>query len=229
MLCALALPATAADLPISREPMPTARAFTWTGVYLGVQAGYGWGTDVTNEYLTNPFVYVGLTHPFKTSGYTFGSHMGANYQFGSIVVGLEADAEWSNYRGGFADPAVPPFNPGGFGRTRLDTQGSVRARLGYSFDRVMIYATGGFAGGQMRTTYTTWATNVSENFSKFATGYALGGGIEYAVTDNVTIRGEYRYTDFGNAKYDSTIAFPGFSATQRPRYNTMRLGASYKF
>lgn len=225
------VPAMASDLP-TRKGQPRAPmaepAFSWTGFYGGVQGGYAWGNDNTKEYLTSTWQFIGLQNFFKPNGIAYGVHAGANYQTGNLVVGVEADAEGARLRGGFVDPPAAPFNPGGYGRTKIDFQGSMRVRFGYAFDRVLVYATGGLAMANFQSTYSNWAL-LSEAFDKTVSGWTVGGGVEYALTNNLTIRSEYRYTDFGLIQNHSQIAFPGFSGTQKPRYSTVRAGISYKF
>lgn len=225
------VPAMSADLPY-RKGQPAAPvqepAFSWTGFYAGAQGGYAWGNDYTKEYLTATWQYIGLTNYFKPNGAVYGLHAGGNYQIGAFVIGAEIDGEAGKLRGGFVDPPAAPFNPGGYGRTEINAQGSLRARFGYAFDRVLVYATGGLAMAKFQSTYSNWGL-VSETFDKTVSGWTVGGGAEYALTNNLTIRSEYRYTDFGLIQNHSQIAFPGFSGTQKPRYSTVRAGISYKF
>ncbi len=226
----LALPAAAADLGAYRKnPAPVfVPTFSWTGFYAGAQLGHTWGNDYTKEYLTNPWTYVGLINFFKPTGYSYGVHAGGNYQFGNFVLGAEADVDISNIKGGFRDPPAPPFNPGGYGQTEVNLHGTLRMRMGYSFGRLLVYGTGGLALAKFDSTYTNWGL-VSEKITKTVPGYTLGAGLEYAVTDNFTVRGELRHTDYGRFKNNSLVAFPGFTGVQRPTYNALKVGASYKF
>lgn len=222
--------AQAADLPTRPVYKPAAAApiFTWTGFYVGAQAGYGWGRDTTKEYLTATMGYIGLKNTFKPDGFLGGLHAGANYQFGTFVVGLEGDIEFGRVKGGFVDPPAPPFNPGGRGNTEIDLQGSVRARLGYAFGPALLYATGGVAGARLTSTYYNWP-GTGETFKRNVVGYTLGGGLEYAFTPSLSARVEYRYTQFELVQNHSMIAFPGFSGTQEPHYHATRAGLSYRF
>lgn len=229
---ALTLPVTAADLGVYRKaPAPAfAPAFSWTGFYAGAQLGHTWGNDYTKEYLTNPWTYIGLINFYKPTGYSYGVHAGGNMQFGNVVLGVEADADFSNIRGSFVDPPGPlAFDPGGKGRTHVDLHGSLRVRLGYAFGRFMVYGTGGLALARFDSTYTRWDDSVSESITKTLAGYTVGAGIEYAVTNNITIRGEFRHTDYGQFRNNSVTAFPGITGVQRPTYNSVKVGASYKF
>lgn len=223
--------AMAADLLSTRKaapPMLVPPAMTWTGFYVGGQVGYGWGVDTTKEFLTATMGYVGLKNRFEPDGVIAGAHVGANYQFGAIVAGLEGDIEFGQIQGGFSDPPVAPFNPGGRGKTEIDAQGSVRLRLGYAIGPALFYATGGVAIANIKSTYWDWP-GTSETFTKSAIGYTVGGGVEYAFTQSLSARVEYRFTQFEHMQNDSQRAFPGFSGTQEPRYHTVRAGLSYRF
>lgn len=234
VMMAIALPAAsqAADLPLRRAhppaPVLATAAPTWSGVYAGAQAGYVWGHDITREYLTFPWTFVGLQNRFEPKGWVGGVHLGANMQLGSIIVGAEVDGELGRVTGGFVDPPAPPFNPGGRGRTEIDAQGSLRARLGYAFGPVLLYGTGGIAIAQIKSTYWNWP-GTSEKFTRMIPGYTYGGGVEFMLTNNITMRAEYRYANFRLHKNNSVVAFPGFTGTQEPFYHTVRVGASYRF
>ena len=203
-------------------------AFTWTGLYVGGQVGYGWGHDTTKEFLTATMGYIGLKNTFKPDGFVGGLHVGANYQFRSIVFGLETDIEFGRIKGGFVDPPVAPFNPGGRGNTEIGLQGSIRGRIGYAFGQALIYGTGGIAAAELQSTYYNWP-GTGEKFKRNAFGYTLGGGLEYAFTNNISARVEYRFTQFDLIQNHSQIAFPGFSGTQEPYYHSTRAGLSYRF
>jgi outer membrane immunogenic protein len=225
----VATAAQAADLSYRKPaPLMTVPAFTWTGFYVGGQIGYTRGKDITKEFFTSPYFFVGLQNRFNPTGMTGGLHAGANLQFGSIVTGVEIDADFGNVKAGFVDPPVAPFNPGGRGQTELGLHGTVRGRLGYAFDRLLVYGTAGIAMGELKSTYSNWP-GTTESFTRNITGYVVGAGAEYAVTDSITVRGEYRFTGYELLKNNSLIAFPGFTGTQEPRYHNIRMGLSYKF
>ncbi len=181
----VATPASAGDLPQRNynKPQTYQNLFNWTGFYAGVHGGLGWGDSSFGG----------------TSGYALGGQLGYNYQLQSgMVFGAEADLSLTGIdRGAFNN----------------DYLGSVRARLGYGFDRVLIYATGGFAyaGGEFggvidRTHY----------------GYALGFGLEGTITSNVSVRLEYLYSDFGTRSYPG-VGPIGFDTS------VIRAGVNYKF
>ncbi len=145
LVCFAGSAALAADLPSTKEaPVyapPPPPAFTWTGVYIGGQVGYGWGTsNVYNE--TDAVTEPNLTQ----SGIVGGAHIGYNYQVSQFVFGLEGDVNGSS-------ESNSQFNaPVEYG-IRKNVDASIRGRIGYAFDRVLIYATGGGAYGDFHTTY----------------------------------------------------------------------------
>ncbi|PVE25131.1 porin family protein [Microvirga sp. KLBC 81] len=173
----LASAASAADLPArAAPPAPIVAAppiFTWTGFYAGVNAGWGWrDDDEESVILTGPGIPAGLTGTLEfddgDGGFVGGAQIGYNYQFGSFVVGLEADIQWVDSDDGGDAVFVPgpgfagTFVPGEFENDE-DWFGTVRARAGVAFDRVLIYATGGLA------------------FTDENTGWTAGGGVEWAL------------------------------------------------
>jgi outer membrane immunogenic protein len=142
--------ALASDLP-SKKYLPLAPAlpkfYDWTGVYVGGQIGYSWGRDRLSEFLTAGRTPLGVSFDYSPSSFVAGAHLGFNYQIGSVVLGVEGDIEGMNARGGFNDPPLvrSAADPGGVVRVQQDWQGSVRARIGYAFDRFMVYGSAGAA------------------------------------------------------------------------------------
>jgi outer membrane immunogenic protein len=182
-LVALASVAQAADLP-SRAPPPVFTpipVFTWTGFYVGVNAGWGWRNDDTQSVIIAPGTVVGapnlagtLVFPSNDDGaFTGGGQIGYNYQIGSFVIGAEADIQWNESGDDQVVGFVPAggflagdFVPGVFQSTSPDWFGTLRARAGFAIDRVLIYATGGLA------------------YTEDNTGWVLGGGVEWALPVN---------------------------------------------
>lgn len=218
-LIAAAGAALAADLPL-REPAPppayTPPLFTWSGLYLGGQIGYAWGTD--SFWGAGPgYVFTGQS--YTPSGVVGGAHVGYNYQFNQFVAGLEGDVEGLSYSKNYL-----------FGNVTYDTnipvQGSVRGRFGFALDRALFYATGGAAFAGVTTAYQTpFGYN---NFNRSLAGWTVGGGLEYAVTNNWTVRAEYRYSDFGRFT-DYPGSLPWSFVSHHETENAARVGFSYKF
>ena len=210
--------AVAADMP-SYEPAPAAAApvpsFTWTGPYLGLQAGYGW-FDADNR-------LNGVTPGSKPDGVSLGGFAGYNYQFDNspVVVGVEADINWSDAdarRGtsgftGVADARI---------RNDIGATGAVRGRIGYAFDHFLVYGAAGLAFADTEVKASGAASGSDDTI---AVGWTIGGGVEAAVTDNVTARVEYRYSDYGTDKF----SVAGSRVKSDLSENRVMLGLGYKF
>jgi outer membrane immunogenic protein len=213
----------AADLRMPVQAPPQ-QLFTWTGFYIGADLGWSWGNDTTTEYSRGTNNFTGLLWNYKPSGVTGGAYAGANYQIGTVVLGVESDIEATGIDGGFYDVAK-----GGAGNTRVDWQGSFRGRLGFAFDKVLFYGTGGLAFADISHTYTDLAPGTSETTSALRTGWTAGAGVEAAFTEHLLVRAEYRYSEFGSYRYDPSLIFTSLTGQQQPTFNTVRVGAAYKF
>ncbi|SFT28199.1 outer membrane beta-barrel protein [Methylobacterium sp. yr668] len=194
---ALTAAASAADLPRRAAPPPIftpVPVFTWTGAYFGINAGYAFDASdrKTGNVFAVPFPYAapGTVASFRNrsqDGFSGGGQIGYNYQFtpgSGVVIGFEADAQYLDFgrdrNNAFISGAVAPGlivnDPRGL--SSLDYFGTVRGRLGYAFDRTLVYGTGGFAygSGSAERSFGGFRGNDS-----FRTGWAAGGGIEYAL------------------------------------------------
>lgn len=198
--------------------------FTWSGIYAGLQGGYIGGHDHLVEILTAGGAPTGLVYDYSPNGFAGGGHLGADAQFGQVVVGAVTDFEGTTTRGTFVDPSNI-----GRGADDLPWRGSVRGRVGYSFGPVLAYATGGFAYADLQTTYVFTANGATEQRSHVITGWTLGGGLDYAVTGHWFVTAEYRHADYGRLFNPSTIAFPGLTGVHQLRTDSGTLGVSYRF
>ena len=199
--------ASAADIPRAR-PMPAkapvyvAPPFSWTGGYIGVNGGGGWGRSS----FSTPF----SSGSFNTSGGLVGGTLGYNWQFNQIVFGVEGDLDWSNLRGSAPCGATTC-------ETRNDWLGTVRGRLGYAVGNFMPYVTGGLAVGDIKTSI---AGVGSANQTK--AGWTVGGGLEAHISGPWTAKVEYLYVDLGSGG-----AIAGSDASFHT--NIVRAGLNYKF
>ena len=262
---ALSSTAFAADLPSRRAPAPyvAVPVFTWTGFYAGVNAGYIFsdegritttgnngavgiaGTTVNN-------VFIGARPGSvrnEPEGFTGGGQVGYNQQFGNFVVGVEADAAYTDFRR--TARVVGTTGATSDFRTDMAFLGTVRGRLGYAFDRIMVYGTGGlaYADVENRATFFNAPVPVVVGFegrrSNIETGYTAGAGVEYAIptgfslfgSNAVTLKAEALYYDLGRRSVTvaATPFAPAVNAGQS--YNSRfdnsgviaRAGINFKF
>ena len=211
-----ALPATAADLsnrPVYKAPVQVPVVYNWTGFYVGVSGGGGWGSS--------EHTFPGGTHgPFDTSGGLVGGTVGYNWQAGNLVLGLEGDYSWADIKGttaGFPTPCI-----GGLCGTDLRSLGTARGRVGYAWDNVLLYGTGGFAWGNVHAFETGFDAG-----STTATGWTVGGGLEYGFAPNWSAKVEYLHVDLGSdVLYGTGFGVPHTVDTSA---DIVRAGINYRF
>jgi len=197
-------PAIAADLP-PKGPVYKAVApmFSWTGFYIGAHAGYAWGT------VTGTTVTQGL----EQDGWFGGGQLGYNYQLASNwVVGIEGD---------IAASGIDLRNTGAFVGFKNDLQyfGTLRGRLGYAWERFLVYGTGGWAWG-----HEARVVPLLPDSSNSHTGWTWGGGVEWAGPGNFSYKIEYLRIDLRNELY-----FPTAPSTTGWRGDSIKVGINYKF
>jgi outer membrane immunogenic protein len=196
--------------------------YNWSGFYVGGQAGYSWGSDRASEFASAGRAPLGRSFDYSPSSFIGGARLGFNYQFGAIVVGVEGDIEGMNAAEGKGDL-------GGTVRVRQDWQGSVRARLGYSLDRILVYATAGAAFTKLEYSYVTPLGGLGEISNTSRTGWTVGGGVDYALTDNLILGLDYRYTDYGRFDHVGAGAYLGRTVEHEPSAHAVRASLAYKF
>lgn len=228
--------ASAADLPRRTAPIaplaPVALPiFTWTGFYVGVNAGYGWGTN-DNATVYDPALGYVYSGGGRNGGFVGGGQVGYNWQSGIFVLGAEADIQYAdlgNRRDDFASYGTPGYYGYGGGAS-LDWFGTVRARAGLAFDRFLVYGTGGFAyGGGDTNNYYYGAPYYFANNNSTRTGWTVGGGVEYAFTNNLTAKIEGLYVNLNN-KDNGYYAVPyTYGSKKETEFGVVRAGLNYKF
>ena len=213
--------ASAADLPTTKGPPPAPAyipPYSWTGFYIGGQLGGAW-----NDSHWSPVPGGGAFASFGTpgSGFLYGGQAGYNYQIGQFVLGVEGDVSGLDLTG----DSQCSTSVGTTCRTRQDWLGSIRGRAGFAVDRLLFYADGGVAFTDYRFAETTPFAQSWGGGSR--TGWTVGLGAEYAITDHFTGGVEYNYYDFGSA-----VGSGGFGPTSikfREFENTVVAKVSYKF
>ncbi len=213
--------AQAADLPSRRSPAPVYNAlpvFTWTGFYAGLNAGYGWSTG-TSRYYDPSFGVVGGR---RKGGFVGGAQAGYNYQFGMFVLGAETDLQYAgvgNKGSSYGTTYFPGDSDGYFG--------TIRARAGVALDRAFVFGTGGFAYGDIggNKPYDTELGRHRDNSTNW--GWTLGGGVEYAITDNITAKVEGLYVNLDTS--DNYVLSDRIDLRRDTEFGVVRAGVNYKF
>lgn len=205
----------AADVAAPYVEPDIAAVYDWSGVYVGLQAGYSWAE--AGYYLDIP--------PDTDSGETFdidggvaGAHAGYNWQWNSVVLGVEGDVEWAGLEGD------DDGEGGTIDMIEANYQASIRARLGFAMDNILIYGTAGWAW--LNVDYSRPDFD-SEVLSETLDGPTAGLGVEVGFTPNWTGRAEYRWAGFDEE------AFPFSGGSERTLRDmdthTVRFGISYGF
>lgn len=231
---ALTSAASAADLAAHYTKAPVAAPITdWTGVYLGLSAGGAWGSNEWSSDETSPY----RPGSFNTSGATVGGLVGANIQVRNAVIGVEFDGNWADISG--SKTIGNPFN--GLATnissvdSKIDWTAHARARLGYSFGNWLPFIAGGAAIAGVKDNLNFITPVVSNGvlyngYSNSATriGFTVGGGIDFKVTPNWIVRGEYLYDNFGTTSgRPSNATFNNEVFTLDT--HTVRAAVMYKF
>jgi outer membrane immunogenic protein len=226
-----AISAQAADLPTRKEapaPVFVPPPFTWTGFYIGGNAGGIWGTggSASTTVFANGFPFLTTAFPNaninnSNAGFIGGGQAGYNWQTGAFVLGVETDFDGSTLSrsrtiigptfADFINPFTNDFITAN-GKISLDWLGSTRGRVGFVAtpdNRLMFYGTGGVAYGGGSGYLNFYDANhgfywSSSNSNSTRTGWVAGGGVEYAWTNNIIIGAEYLYFDLGT-KYLTTV------------------------
>jgi outer membrane immunogenic protein len=224
-------PAMAADMPVKApyNAPPPVLAYDWSGFYIGAHVGYDWESFNGNSIHTDTGTFgqfISRRFPNAFAGF----QGGYNYMVTSnILLGVEADVSRDN-----AGAWGLGQNDGSFGQGVLDWSGTARGRIGYTANNVLFYGTGGFAWSDVNLTrvpisaFNPGAPPATvESASATRTGWTAGAGIEVGVMPNLTVRAEYRHTDYSTFN----VAFPLSSRAWflGSRSEQVLLGANYKF
>jgi outer membrane immunogenic protein len=239
--------ASAADLPVPAGPpayYPVATVYDWGGGYVGINGGYAfgqseWGSDPLNPSGNSS------TGNFHVNGGLVGATMGVSGQWGAWVLSVEGDFDWQSIKGTsgstfctslFTSTAVGASAAGLSCKTASNWLGTLRARVGYAWDRILVYGTAGGAGANVETALTRLPYQNNAEF-----GWTAGAGLEWAFAENWTAKVEYLFVDLGNAVcnhgyscgYDAaaTQALPAVNGnyTVKLNENIVRVGVNFKF
>jgi outer membrane immunogenic protein len=227
----LVSPVLGADLPPGYIKAPIPPAYDWSGFYVGVFGGYGLGNHNINNALGPSSPGGNSTANYSSEGGLGGIAAGYNYQSGNYLIGIEADGFWSGMKGNDANAIAN----GAFPITSVDADnlrwgGTLRARGGFTLDRWLMFFTGGWAYGDQVHTNTDPVNGVDQ-FTTHGNGLTAGAGIEYAMTNNLIGKVEYRYYNFNAFSRDGTPLTPNGQLPYHvdSTYSVITVGLNYKF
>ena len=242
-----------ADLGVPPAPAaPAPVLYSWSGFYIGGNVGGKWD-DFRGNAIIAPVAGVtpGGVLAFgnnlfgsnnSSTSFVGGGQIGYNWQVGWWVLGLEGDIDGTSLQRTFVAPATValPFVPGDTITLKNDWQASIRARVGYAWDRVLFYGTGGvaFANIQAGVNFTPFAGLpglIATGNSKTVVGVTVGGGIEYGFWDNWSLAGEYRFSAFENENFAqgnlpiTAVALAPLTSSARLSTNEVTARINYRF
>ncbi len=234
--------ATAADLYTEIPAIPEIHApasHDWSGFYAGVHGGGTWGATNAFAYVVDNGSVVGAPDDvrFNTRGWLAGIQLGWNKQVENVVFGVEGDASWASTTGSvsFYPPGHPLEDPSAIGTHKFNWYASIRGRIGLAADRTLLYGTGGVIFGG----YKAQADNVlpggpnTASASGVATGWTAGAGVEHALNDNWSIKGEYQYAHFNiSPQFNTTTGYPAdvsLGMDAKVGTHLVKLGLNYRF
>ena len=203
--------AVAADLSLAplykAPPVQPPQPYDWSGFYFGANGGGGWGHSWWNSNTTG----------INLAGAQAGGTAGYNFQIGRAVLGVEGDVDWSGLNGSSMSPGCPA------GCSTSDSWlSTVRGRVGYAFDRIMPYVTGGLAVGDIRAAAPGFAGGNATN-----PGWTVGAGLEIALPGNWSAKAEYLRVDLGSFNCTGCGALPPDNVSLQE--NVFRAGVNYHF
>jgi outer membrane immunogenic protein len=220
-------PALAADLLYAKAPSATASVYDWTGAYVGVFGGGGFGNHNVNNLNGAVSAFTDFTANYSSQGGLAGGEVGYNWQSGNYIVGVEGDLFWSGIKGSDTSTAST-FAVTGVDADNLRWGGTLRARGGFTVDRWLMFFTGGYAFGNIQHTNTDLTSGVVDRFNVQANGLTAGAGFAYAFTNNVIGKFEYRYYNFNG--YNRPNPPNGASPyTTESTYSVVTVGLDFKF
>jgi outer membrane immunogenic protein len=214
---------------------------TWAGFYLGVNGGIGGFNSF--EFRDDTFLTATGTdfRRIAGDGISFGGfgggQLGYNIQAGSFVYGIEADIQGSNIQGKAAEfQTVGTVGRIGTATQDIDFFGTVRGRLGYAWGGTLLYATGGFAYGGVKTSFAfedSLGNHGRVSNSQTSTGWTAGAGVEYKIAPNWSLKGEYQFINLGSESVTGPLVLPADHSLRgsenNVEFHTVRVGLNYYF
>ena len=215
---ALAFAALAGSAQAADPLTVNAAAFDWSGVYAGVYVGAGTGTVFTD--IVPPLAPANI----NVTGLVGGVGIGFNWQDGNIVFGVEADASVTSIAGSL----VAAVACGGACTERANVLGSIRGRAGLALDKMLLFGTAGLAVLNETSGTVPPPLGTTGTFTGTYTGYVVGAGAEFAVSDQVSLKAEYNFNAF-NALVAPAGTLSAAPISVRPAIHTVKVGANWHF
>jgi outer membrane immunogenic protein len=222
-LAALGGSALAADLPARRgmpvkAPEPVSYGYNWSGFYIGAHGGGGWSEKC--------LAFSGASEGCHDGdGWLGGGQIGFNVQSGQFVFGVEFSGSWADISGSHTGLQAP------FGTYSSDVNTILlfTGRVGMTFDRMLLYVTGG--GAWVRDEYSYALGGFSSSTEANRTGWTIGAGIEYGLSPNWSIAAQYNYVDLGNkdVTFAATPAFAAFTSDADHQLHLATVRLNYRF
>jgi outer membrane immunogenic protein len=234
----LATSAQAADMarPVYKAaPVMAPVVYNWSGFYIGGHVGWAGSTDRVNGN-DGTFDNLGAqSFTLKPNDWMAGGQIGFNWQASNWVLGVEADlGKFGLSKSAFftGPGAAVPLDD--FFSVKYDTYYTVTGRIGYAFDRALWYAKGGYVNSKITTVAGDFDAGVidptdSVTVSKRRGGWTIGGGLEYGLTENWSIKGEYLYMKFDNVSVQNLDGLPAQIYTFDDKVHTVKFGINYRF
>jgi outer membrane immunogenic protein len=231
----MASSAQAADMRPAPPPPPAPvyvpPAFTWTGFYIGGNLGGAWANTTISDSL------FGLSFSNGNNGvFVGGGQVGFNYQLGNVVFGVEGDFDWAANNNNSVTGVVGPLGHTFTASANDRWMATVAGRLGYAFDRWLIYVKGGggwVGANSFTVTDVTAGASIGAGSSNTIGGWLVGGGFEWAFTNNWTIRAEYDYFGLSARSFTVPATFPVLAGdtftTGNNNIQMATVGINYKF
>ncbi|HET7851091.1 MAG TPA: outer membrane protein [Pseudolabrys sp.] len=243
----MAPPVFAADVPVKAPAAAPVSYFSWAGPYVGLHAGYAWSADPGVGCTVSPpgsqsacmdgGVFLGAPD-VNTKGFMGGLQLGYNWQVSNNwVFGIETDFSGMDVHDAAHFATTDPNYANAQVASRYDWLGTVRGRAGFAMDRTLIYATGGFAYARLSQSYFDGNPAHSASASGVRTGWTVGAGLQYALDQNWSVKGEYLYVNLQNTNLTSVLdaGVPGFAPPTTTSFhfkndlNIVRVGLNYRF
>lgn len=214
-LLVVAAAARAADLALP-PAAPPAASYSWSGLYLGLNAGYSGAS------LAETIAAGGGSGSTGIPGAVGGFQLGANYQTGAAVLGFEVD-----FDGVAATKSIDVGGGFAMNTAQIPWLATLRGRAGLALDRWLLYVTAGGIGTQLRSTVNVIGVGTSSTTFTHG-GWTAGGGLEAAISNDLSARVEYLYLDTGNFTVADVGGPPSFTVSGRLRDSLVRAGLNYR-